>query len=44
MIHVIVGRLTDLASDLQAKETEEYGETEQASELQGLSLRARDFR
>ncbi len=44
VIHVIVGRLTDLASELQAKQTEEDGETEQASELQGLSLRARDFR
>ena len=44
VIHVIVGRLTDLASELPAKDTEEYGETEQANELQGLSLRARDFR
>jgi error-prone DNA polymerase len=44
VIHVIVGRITDLASELQAKEREEGSEAEKATRLQELSLRLRDFR
>ena len=44
VIHVIAGRITDLANELQTNEGEQGNEPEEATRLQELSLRSRDFR